>query len=49
MLDWLPENISLEGKEVDFLFYISYYLTTITFILVAVKMAAFLIIYRQKP
>ena len=49
MLDWLPENISLEGKEVDFFFYISYYLTTITFILVAVTMAAFLIIYRQKP
>tara|TARA_A100001037_G_scaffold299312_1_gene324667 strand:- start:63466 stop:64140 length:675 start_codon:yes stop_codon:yes gene_type:complete len=49
MLDWLPENISLEGKEVDFFFYISYYLTNVAFILVAVTMVAFLIIYRQKP
>lgn len=49
MMSWLPENISLEGKEVDFLFYIIYYITGITLILVTGTMIWFLIKYRQKP
>ena len=49
MMSWLPENISLEGEEIDFLFYISYYLTVIVFIGVAVVMAYFIIKYRAKP
>lgn len=49
MMSWLPENISAEGHEVDFLFYVIYYITTATFVLVGVLMVAFLILYRQKP
>ena len=49
MMSWLPENISLEGQEVDYLFYIIYYITAVTLILVTVVMCAFLIKYRQKP
>ena len=49
MLRWLPENISLEGLEIDYLFYVSYYLTAVTFVLVAAAMVAFLILYRSRP
>ena len=49
MMSWLPENISVEGIEIDRLFYISYYLTAATFILVAAAMLIFIIRYRQKP
>lgn len=49
MMSWLPENIAAEGGQVDFLFYTIYYITTVTFVLVAVCMVAFLILYRQKP
>jgi len=49
MMSWLPENISADGGDMDFLFYVIYYITSATFILVAVCMVAFLILYRQKP
>ncbi len=49
MMSWLPENISLEGQEVDYLFYIFYYITMVTLVLVTVVMITFLIKYRQKP
>lgn len=49
MMSWLPENISLEGQEIDSLFYIIYYITAGTFILVAVLMVWFLIAYRDRP
>lgn len=49
MMSWLPENISVEGETIDFLFYVSYYLTAVTFLLVAVAMVVFLIRYRQRP
>ncbi|MDA0999405.1 MAG: cytochrome c oxidase subunit II [bacterium] len=49
MLSWLPENISLEGQEIDALFYVIYYITGATFILVAALMVWFLIAYRDKP
>ena len=49
MMSWLPENISIEGEEIDFLFYISYYLTVVVFILVAVAMGYFIIKYRARP
>ncbi len=35
MLDWLPENISTYGADIDFFFYVIYYLTTGVFVLVA--------------
>lgn len=50
MLDWwLPENVSTYGREIDWLFHLIYWITGITFILVAVTMIAFLIIYRDRP
>lgn len=49
MLDrWLPQNISTYGGEVDFLFYVIYYITGIAFLLVAAVMVAFLVLYRQR-
>jgi len=48
MLSWLPENVSPYGKEVDFLFYLIYYVTGGVFILVAAAMIAFLVLYRHR-
>src|SRR5574341_1524779 len=48
MMSWLPENVSTYGKEVDFLFYLIYYITGVTFLLVAVAMVAFLVLYRRR-
>ncbi|MGH7353275.1 MAG: cytochrome c oxidase subunit II [Candidatus Rokuibacteriota bacterium] len=50
MLDWwLPENVSTYGREIDWLFHLIYWITGVTFVLVAVTMIAFLIIYRDRP
>jgi cytochrome c oxidase subunit 2 len=48
MMSWLPENVSTFGGEVDSLFYLIYYITGATFILVTVAMIAFLIMYRRR-
>lgn len=48
MLDWLPENISTYGAEIDSLFRLVYYITVVAFILVAGTMIAFMIMYRQR-
>jgi cytochrome c oxidase subunit II len=48
MLRWLPEDVSTFGQEIDSLFYLIYYITAATFILVTVLMIVFLIMYRQK-
>jgi cytochrome c oxidase subunit II len=48
MLKWLPENVSTYGADIDHLFYVIYYITGIAFLLVAVGMLAFLIMYRQR-
>jgi len=48
MMSWLPENVSTYGKDIDRLFYLIYYITGATFLLVAVAMVAFLILYRHK-
>ncbi len=45
---WLPEDVSTYGKEIDFLFYLIYYITGGTFVLVAAAMIAFLVLYRHK-
>ena len=45
---WLPEDVSTYGKDIDFLFYLIYYITGGTFVLVAVAMIAFLVLYRHK-
>ncbi len=48
MMSWLPENVSTYGNDIDRLFYLIYYITGATFLLVAVTMVAFLILYRQR-
>ena len=47
-MSWLPENVSTYGGEIDYLFYLIYYITGATFILVTVAMIAFLIMYRRR-
>jgi cytochrome c oxidase subunit II len=49
MLRWLPEDVSTYGHEIDSLFYLIYYITAATFILVTVAMIYFLVKYRQQP
>jgi cytochrome c oxidase subunit 2 len=49
MLRWLPEDVSTYGHEIDSLFYLIYYITAATFILVTVLMVVFLVIYRERP
>src|SRR5262245_2087365 len=48
MLSWLPEDISTFGPGIDRLFYIIYYITNVTFVIVAGLMVAFLILYRHR-
>jgi cytochrome c oxidase subunit 2 len=45
---WLPEDVSSYGKDIDFLFYLIYYITGAIFVLVAAAMIAFLVLYRHK-
>jgi len=48
MLQWLPEDVSTFGQDIDSLFYLIYYITAVTFILVTVLMIVFLIKYRDQ-
>ncbi|MGH7772998.1 MAG: cytochrome c oxidase subunit II [Candidatus Binatia bacterium] len=48
MMSWLPENVSTFGAEIDYLFYVIYYITGAAFILVTVLMVVFLIMYRHR-
>src|ERR687891_2765899 len=48
MLQWLPEDVSTFGQEIDSLFYLIYYITAATFILVTVLMVVFLVMYRER-
>jgi cytochrome c oxidase subunit II len=48
MMSWLPEDVSTFGGEIDFLFYVIYYITGAAFILVTVLMIVFLIMYRAR-
>ncbi len=49
MLSWLPENVSTYGGDIDRLFHIIYYVTTITFFGVQIALLAFLFMYRDRP
>lgn len=49
MLQWLPEDVSTFGGDIDSLFYLIYYITAATFILVTVLMVVFLVMYREQP
>jgi cytochrome c oxidase subunit 2 len=46
---WLPENVSTYGQEIDWLFHLIYWITGLTFLLVAVAFVAFLVMYRDRP
>lgn len=48
MLSWLPENVSTFGEDIDFLFYLIYYITAAVFLLVTVLMVLFLVKYRYQ-
>lgn len=48
MLNWLPENVSTYGGDVDALFYIIYYLTAIVWLVVTATLVVFIIKYRQR-
>ena len=48
MLRWLPEDVSTFGHEIDSLFYLIYYITAATFIIVTVVMVVFLVMYRDR-
>jgi cytochrome c oxidase subunit 2 len=48
MLRWLPEDVSTYGGEIDALFFLIYYITAVTFVLVTVLMIWFLWKYRDQ-
>ena len=48
MLQWLPEDVSTFGHEIDSLFYLIYYITGVAFILVTVLMVVFVVMYRER-
>jgi len=48
MLRWLPEDVSTYGREIDALFFLIYYITAATFILVTALMIWFLWQYRDR-
>jgi len=48
MMSWLPENVSSYGQDIDWLFYLIYYITGATFVLVAAAMVIFLVLYRHR-
>ncbi|MFQ5665698.1 MAG: cytochrome c oxidase subunit II [Candidatus Binatia bacterium] len=48
MLSWLPEDASTFGPQIDRLFYLIYYITGATFVLVTVLLVAFLVMYRHR-
>ena len=48
MMKYLPENVSTYGADIDYLFYVIYYITGVAFLLVAVGMIAFLVMYRER-
>jgi cytochrome c oxidase subunit II len=45
---WLPEDISTYGPKIDQMFYLIYYITGFTFVLVTVLLLAFLVLYRHR-
>src|SRR3989304_3707638 len=45
---WLPENVSTYGGDIDRLFYLIFYITAVTWVIVQVTMLAFLFIYRHR-
>ena len=49
MLPWLPEDVSTYGPQIDSLFYLIFWITSITFVLVQGALIVFLVRYRHTP
>lgn len=49
MLPWLPENVSSYGGDIDFLFYVIFWITTVVFVAVQGTLIVFLVKYRAQP
>ncbi len=49
MLPWLPENVSTYGADIDSLFHLIFWITSIVFVLVQVTLVVFLVRYRYRP
>jgi cytochrome c oxidase subunit 2 len=49
MLPWLPENVSTFGVQIDNLFYLIFWITGVTFVLVQGLLLIFIFRYRARP
>lgn len=49
LLPWLPPDISTYGPQIDSLFWLIFWITAITFVLVEGALVVFLIQYRHRP
>ena len=49
MMGYLPENVSTYGGDIDWLFYVVYYICGVAFVLVHVLLLGFMVIYRGQP
>jgi len=49
MLSWLPPGVSSYSGQIDWLFYLIYYVTTATFFLVQITLLVFVFRYRYDP
>jgi cytochrome c oxidase subunit II len=49
MLPWLPENVSTYGADIDSLFHLIFWITSIVFVFVQVTLIVFLVKYRYRP
>src|SRR5262249_25235008 len=49
MLSWLPPSVSTYSGQIDWLFYLIYYITTFTFFAVQITLLVFVFRYRYNP
>jgi cytochrome c oxidase subunit 2 len=49
MLPWLPEDVSTYGSQIDSIFYLIFWITAITFVLVQGALLVFIVQYRHRP
>ena len=49
MMDWLPPGVSTYSGQIDSLFYLIYYVTTVTFFIVQITLLVFVFRYRYNP
>jgi cytochrome c oxidase subunit 2 len=47
-LDWLPENISTYGGEIDSIFWMIYYITLVWFVVTVGTLLAFVLLFRRR-